>query len=170
MKTKFKSTISAIRHSFFGVVCLGVVLLISSSAQAQNLFVGSGGNILEFTPGGVESTFASGLSYPTYLAVQPVPGESALGLLAVGAAALLVRRRRNLAADFNPDQKPRMPSNRNFRVIPRRLLAGLTVLVRCALAHGSTVSIVTPNSLTGSEGNTDRSEERRVGKASRTRG
>jgi hypothetical protein len=38
-------------------------------------------------------------------------------------------------------------------VIPRRLLAGLIVLVGCALAHGSTVSIVTPNGLTGTEGN-----------------
>ena len=155
MKTKFKSTISAIRHSFFGVVCLGVVLLISSSAQAQNLFVGSGGNILEFTPGGVESTFASGLSGPLGLAFQPVPEPSALGLLAVGATAFLIRRRRNLAADLNPNQKPSVPSNRNFRVIPRRLLAGLTVLAGCALAHSSPVSIVAPNGLTGTEGNID---------------
>ena len=35
---------------------------LASSAQAQNLFVASGGNILEFTPGGSQSTFASGLS------------------------------------------------------------------------------------------------------------
>lgn len=36
--------------------------ILASSAQAQNLFVESGGNILEFTPGGAQSTFASGLS------------------------------------------------------------------------------------------------------------
>jgi hypothetical protein len=35
---------------------------LASSAQAQNLFVESGGNILEFTPGGAQSTFATGLS------------------------------------------------------------------------------------------------------------
>jgi sugar lactone lactonase YvrE len=122
-----------------------------------DLFVANQGSglITAITPGGVKSTFASGLETPVGLAFQPVPEPSALGLLAVGATALLVRRRRNLAADFNPDQKPSMPSNRNFRVIPRRLLAGLTVLVGCALAHGSTVSIVTPNGLTGTEGNID---------------
>jgi hypothetical protein len=197
MKTKFKSTLRAARDSFSGAVFAGVVLLITSSAQAQNLFVGDAsgniyeytpggarstfasglngpwglafnsagdlfvveggysGNIYEFTPGGVESTFASGLSGPLGLAFQPVPEPSALGLLAVGATAFLVRRRRNLAADLNPNQKPSVPSNRNFRVIPRRLLAGLTVLAGCALAHGSTVSIVAPNGLTGTEGNID---------------
>jgi hypothetical protein len=59
------------------------------------------GTITEITPGGIQSTFASGLS-PTDLAFQgetlPVPEPSALGLLAVGATALLVRSRRNLAA------------------------------------------------------------------------
>jgi hypothetical protein len=48
--------------------------------------------------GGEESTFASGLGAPTFLAFQgetlPVPEPSALGLVAVGAIALLVRRRR----------------------------------------------------------------------------
>ena len=50
-------------HSFGGVVCAGAVMLIASSAQAQNLFVSNfrSGNINEFTPGGVQSTFASGL-------------------------------------------------------------------------------------------------------------
>ena len=42
---------------------------MASSAQAQNLFVGdNSGTIYEFTPGGVKSIFASGLSYPTGLA------------------------------------------------------------------------------------------------------
>ena len=36
--------------------------MLASSAQAQNLFVESGGNILEFTPGGAQSPFATGLS------------------------------------------------------------------------------------------------------------
>jgi hypothetical protein len=65
MKTKCKSIIRAACHSFVGVVCPAVVMLIASSAQAQNLFVASygGGIIYEFTPGGVQSTFAS-VSYP----------------------------------------------------------------------------------------------------------
>src|SRR5208282_3755799 len=45
-------------------------LLIASSAPAQNLFVSDfySGNIYEFTPGGVKSTFASGLDGPSGLA------------------------------------------------------------------------------------------------------
>ena len=178
MKTKFKFSIDAACHPFGGVVCAGVVMLIASSAQAQNLFASDyysgniyeytpggarttfasglgdpfglafnsagdlfeadsdSGNIYEFTPDGVESTFASGLltptglafnsagdlivtsffghtiyeftpsgaestfasglGAPTFLAFQgeilPVPEPSALGLVAVGAIALLVRR------------------------------------------------------------------------------
>ena len=52
------------------------------------------GHIYEFTPGGVQSTFASGLNDPIGLAFQPVPEPSALGLLAVGVTALLVRHRK----------------------------------------------------------------------------
>ncbi|MGP8200307.1 MAG: hypothetical protein ACLQU4_12480 [Limisphaerales bacterium] len=60
MKTKFKSNIRAVCHSFGGAVCAGAVLLIASSAPAQNLFVSdASGNIDEFTPSGAETTFAS---------------------------------------------------------------------------------------------------------------
>jgi glucose/arabinose dehydrogenase len=56
------------------------------------------GNIYEYTPGGAQTTFASGLSNPAGLAFEgetlPVPEPAALGLLAVGAAAFLVRRHR----------------------------------------------------------------------------
>ena len=49
-----------------------IISLISTCAcvQAQNLFVSDYGsdNIIEFTPSGVQSTFASGLSYPQGLA------------------------------------------------------------------------------------------------------
>jgi DNA-binding beta-propeller fold protein YncE len=52
--------------SFTTVVGLGAVILICSSAPAQNLFVSvsdaGGGKIFEFTPDGVQSTFASGLN------------------------------------------------------------------------------------------------------------
>jgi glucose/arabinose dehydrogenase len=69
-------------------------------SSAGDLFVadGAANNIIKITPSGVQSIFASGLDNPVGLAFQPVPEPSALGLLAVGAPALLVRRRRNLAA------------------------------------------------------------------------
>src|SRR5208282_3254014 len=75
MKTKFKSPIRATCHLFGGAVCAGAVMLISTSAQAQNLFVSDyandtvgSGNIYEYMPSGVQSTFASGLPNPNGLA------------------------------------------------------------------------------------------------------
>jgi hypothetical protein len=70
MNTKYKSAVRAGCHSFWGVVCTGAILLMAASAPGQNLFVDSffGGNIYEFTPGGVQSTFASGVSYPSGMA------------------------------------------------------------------------------------------------------
>jgi hypothetical protein len=71
--------------------------------SAGDLFEADNGseNIYEFTPGGTKSTFASVIYPPLSLAFQgetlPVPEPSALGLLAVGAAAFLARRR-NLVA------------------------------------------------------------------------
>jgi hypothetical protein len=50
-------------------LCAGLVMLLSSSTRAQNLFVADfGSHIFEFTPGGVQSTFASGLSQANSLA------------------------------------------------------------------------------------------------------
>jgi sugar lactone lactonase YvrE len=48
----------------------GAILLMASCVSAQNLFEADGfsGNIYEFTPSGVQSTFASGLQYPESLA------------------------------------------------------------------------------------------------------
>lgn len=65
--------------------------------SAGDLFVSDtgSGNIYEFTPGGAQSIFVTGLNNPFALAFQPVPEPSGLGLLAAGAAALLVRCRRN---------------------------------------------------------------------------
>src|SRR5215469_2406160 len=66
---KFKSYIRAVCYEFSGAVCVAGILLIGSSAQAENLFAGdSSGNIYEFTTNGVRSTFASGLSAPYGLA------------------------------------------------------------------------------------------------------
>jgi DNA-binding beta-propeller fold protein YncE len=65
MNSKRKSSIRAACHAFGGMI-----LLITFSAQAQNLYVSVYGNgsIIKITPGGVESTFASGLSGPAGLA------------------------------------------------------------------------------------------------------
>ena len=50
-------------------LCAGFVMLLSSTAQGQNLFVSEyGGYIYKFTPSGARSTFASGLTRPTGLA------------------------------------------------------------------------------------------------------
>src|SRR5208282_3951935 len=70
MKTKSKSIIQTACQSFGGAVCAGAVLLIASSAQAQNLFVSdwSSENIYAYTPGGAQSTIASGLFAPEALA------------------------------------------------------------------------------------------------------
>ena len=69
--------------------------------SAGNLFAADFGsnNLYEFTPGGTRTTFASGLNGPTFLAFEPVPEGSTLGLLAVGALGLgLVWVRRKVKA------------------------------------------------------------------------
>jgi hypothetical protein len=71
--------------------------LFVAQVPAPNNY-GYNGTIVEITPGGAQSTFASGLDSPAGIAFQPVPEPPVLGLLAVGTAALLVWRRRNLAA------------------------------------------------------------------------
>ena len=77
MKTKLteiksKSGFGLARHSFGRLLCLGAVILICSSASAQNLFVSgsdaNGGKIFKFTWDGVQSIFASGLDDPHALA------------------------------------------------------------------------------------------------------
>ena len=77
MKTKLteiksKSAFGLARHSFGRLLCLGAVILICSSASAQNLFVSgsdaNGGKIFKFTWDGVQSIFASGLDDPQGLA------------------------------------------------------------------------------------------------------
>jgi hypothetical protein len=55
VKTKFKSTIRAVCHSFGGVICAGIIMLIASGAQAQNLFVSNyanGGPLYQYAPDG----------------------------------------------------------------------------------------------------------------------
>src|SRR5580692_4231917 len=65
MKTK-KTTC----HSIGRVACAGALLLIASSASAQNMFVGTygGHSVVEYPTSGTPSLFASGLAYPSALA------------------------------------------------------------------------------------------------------
>src|SRR6266566_2844612 len=76
METKFKSAPGLVCYLFGRVLCLGAVILICSSAAAQNLFMSDGysgishtlGHIYKFTSNGASSTFASGLDGPEGLA------------------------------------------------------------------------------------------------------
>jgi len=62
--------------------------------RTGDLFVGVPGEIIEITPGGSRSIFASlSDSEIPALAFQPVPEPRISGLLAIGAACLLLRRR-----------------------------------------------------------------------------
>lgn len=67
-ETKFKSAVGAARQLLSRVACLGAVILVCSSASAQNLFVSGrdahGGEIYKFTWDGLQSVFASGLIRP----------------------------------------------------------------------------------------------------------
>lgn len=58
-ETKLRSGIGLTRHLISAVLCLAVISLICARASAQNLFAGALINIVEFTPKGVVSTFAS---------------------------------------------------------------------------------------------------------------
>ena len=62
--------IRIVRLLFGGAVFAGMVRLISTGAEGQNLFEADSesGNIYESTPGGVKGTFASGLGMPAGLA------------------------------------------------------------------------------------------------------
>src|SRR5438309_8478292 len=75
-ETKLRSGIGLTRHLIGGVLCLAAISLICARASAQNLFAvgvdpttgGFNGSIDEFTPNGVRSIFASGLTSPFALA------------------------------------------------------------------------------------------------------
>jgi hypothetical protein len=67
MKSQFKSSFRVTRHSYCRVICTAASLLVAVDLQAQNMFVvnyKSAYSVTEITPGGVESTFASGLNSP----------------------------------------------------------------------------------------------------------
>jgi sugar lactone lactonase YvrE len=68
--------------------------------SAGNLFATdqASNDILEFTPNGTQSVFATGISWGTGLAFQPVSEPSTMALLVVGAVGLLIPRRRKARA------------------------------------------------------------------------
>jgi len=63
-----------------------------------NLFATGNGDLVEFAPGGHETTIATGLGNSTGIAIQglslPVPEPSTLALAGLGTAGLLAFRRR----------------------------------------------------------------------------
>jgi sugar lactone lactonase YvrE len=61
-----KTNITTLNCSFVGVVCAGALLLTAASVSAQNLFVSdyNAGNVYQYTPGGTQSTFATGMNHP----------------------------------------------------------------------------------------------------------
>jgi sugar lactone lactonase YvrE len=71
---------------------------------AGNLFVSvwfpnthpTNDHIYKVTPGGTESTFASGLDYPEYLAFQPVPEPSVWAMFGTSVLTLLGFRRKSI--------------------------------------------------------------------------
>src|SRR5438477_10343797 len=71
-ETKFKSALDLTCHLISRALCLGAVMLICTSALAENLFVSggdaNGGKISKFTWDALQSTFASGLRQPQGLA------------------------------------------------------------------------------------------------------
>src|SRR5271154_6839234 len=70
MKTKFKSNIRAACQPFGALICVGALLLIGSSAPAQNLFVSCNSNndIVKIAPGGALTPFSEELNGPQGLA------------------------------------------------------------------------------------------------------
>src|ERR1019366_1765741 len=60
IKANLKLSLCSACHSLGRVVCAGVVILITSGGQAQNLFVSDGlhGDIFQYTPSEIRSTFA----------------------------------------------------------------------------------------------------------------
>src|SRR5438128_4778074 len=63
-EARLRSGIGLTRHLINGVLCLAALSLICARASAQNLFATDYLSIDEFTPNGVQSTFASGLNNP----------------------------------------------------------------------------------------------------------
>ena len=77
------------RDLISGILCLAVISLICARASAQNLFAvdPANGNIDEFTPNGVPSTFASGSIYPVGLAFDQA-GNLFVGWANAGSGAV----------------------------------------------------------------------------------
>src|SRR5438477_12189828 len=88
-ETKLRSGIGLTRHLMAGLLCLAVISLFCARASAKNLFAvdPANGNIDEFTPNGVRSTFASGSIYPVGLAFDEA-GNLFVGWANAGTGAV----------------------------------------------------------------------------------
>src|SRR5215510_9003006 len=91
IETRFKSAIGRAGQLFSRAACLGAVILICSSASAQNLFVSGtdahGGEIFKFTWDGRQSIFASGLYQPSDLAFDSAGNLFVVDYMIVGPEA-----------------------------------------------------------------------------------
>src|SRR6478609_5282798 len=81
------------------LLSLGAVFALVTAAHAQNLYVSAhrpqsdGGHaILEFTPSGTQSTYASGLLFPRGLALDNIGNLLAAETVAPGDRDLLIGR------------------------------------------------------------------------------
>lgn len=81
-------------YTSFGYTPSGITGLACDSSN--NLFTGdyNTGNIYKIAPGGARTTFATGVTLPTYIAMAPVPEPSIWAMFALGFPALLAVRRR----------------------------------------------------------------------------
>src|SRR5438552_18939549 len=87
--THFKKT-KILRNIFLS---LGVIFALAITAHAQNLYVSAHApgshKIFEFTPDGVQSTYASGLLFPRGLAFDSIGNLFAAEAVATGDRDLL---------------------------------------------------------------------------------
>ena len=106
MKIQIKSIFRAAGQSFGGAIYAVAVLLIASGAQAQNLFVvdSDAGCIYEFTPGGVQSTFATG--YVLSLMDWPLTARATCLWRIKAAATSMNSRRAECKAPLPPGWIP----------------------------------------------------------------
>lgn len=69
MQSRLQLSVRAVYQLFARAACAGAVLCMGYSSRAQNLFASDGSaNIFEYTQGGAQGTFASGMNGPAFMA------------------------------------------------------------------------------------------------------